>query len=136
MSGHKPWAEIRHEHSSDRTPEPDPPIPPLTPFYAAWWYLHDHLMFRDEIGASRFATEMWVHVARVNPETDSVDDDDTKNTKVEIWLEAGPYEAEYGQCSHDYPLDCGGGTYEKAIIALAANVRARYGDSGEKPPQE
>ncbi len=82
-------------------------------------------MFRDEIGASRFATEMWVHVARVNPEMDSIDDDDTKNTKVEIWLETGPYEAEYGQCSHDYHLDCGGGTYEEAIIALAANVCVR-----------
>ncbi len=67
--------------------------------------------------------------AAVNPETKSVDDDDAKNTSVEIWLATGPYEPEYHQCSHDYLLDCGGDTYKDAIIALAANVRAFYGDS-------
>ena len=52
-----------------------------------------------------------------------IDDNEELNTKDEVWLEYGGwcYCEEFGRClpSHDIDLDCGGDTYEEAIINLA-----------------
>ena len=55
-------------------------------FYTAWWFLANHKIFKDDFKYDR----LWTHVAKVNPETGKLDDDMTKNTKVEIWLECFP----------------------------------------------
>ena len=81
---------------------------------------------------NRFSNDLWFEIVKVNPETNAIDDDPHKNTKVQIWLEHGPYDAEWGACTHDIDLDCGGDTFEEAIINLAKLVEEKYGDGGNK----
>ena len=95
-------------------------------FYAAWRFLEKHKIFEGF-----FNDGLWVKAVKVNPETDAIDDDATKNTKVQIWLECGAYEEPCG-FAHDTDLDCGGDTFEAAIIELARLVRKYYTDNGEK----
>ena len=69
-------------------------------------------------------------IVKINPDIGMVDDDESKNTKVEVWLEAGPYGE---HCNiHDWDLDCGGDTFEEAIIKLADLVKQYYDDDGIK----
>lgn len=99
-------------------------------FYDAWWFLEKHPMFEDEYSLSHFLDCLDVHVAKVNPKTCEVDNDNASNTKVEIWLEAGHYD-KTRRC-HDIDLDCGRDTYEEAIISLANNIEDQYGDSKDR----
>lgn len=71
-----------------------------------------------------------VDVVRVDPTTSSISEDRALNTKTEIWIEAG--EASDPCNFHDYKLDCGGDTYEEAIIALALNIYKNYGNDRRK----
>lgn len=69
----------------------------------------------------------------VNPETKRVDEDESKNTHFEVWLEAGPpmmpdEHFDNVLVSHDINLDCGGDTLDEALISLAALVKEHYGD--------
>ena len=96
-------------------------------FYTAYRFLEDHKMFRD-----CFAYELYTSVVKVNPDTNAVDDDDTKNTKVRIWLECGGCDDEYGGFVHDIDLDCDGDTFEEAIVELAKLVKKHYTDDGKK----
>lgn len=96
-------------------------------FYEAWWFLNDHQMFKDEYDETRFLECLYVHVTKVNPLTCSIDDNIELNTKVEIWLEIGQYDK---TCRwHDIDLDCGGDTYEEAIVNLANLVLEYYGNT-------
>lgn len=103
-------------------------------FYTAWnWLYHHPSFFHLDIGnAPGFMSNLEVMTAKVDPSTGRVEDDETRNTKVEIWLEAGPYTKEPGfegeVPNHDYRLDCGGDTYEQAIIKMANLVLEYYGD--------
>ena len=91
-------------------------------FYEAWNYLIGHKIFND-----RFNCDGWyMDVVKVNPITNAIDADTSKNTKVQIWLESGPYESYYDCCTHDIRLDCGGDTFEEAIIQLASLVKQYY----------
>lgn len=92
-------------------------------FYDAYHYLEDHKIFQG-----RFLEGLYVEVVKVAPETNCVEDESTKNTKTQIWFEAGPYLAESDCWSHDYDLDCGGDTFEEAIINLSKLVHEKYGD--------
>ena len=93
-------------------------------FYTAWWFLVEHRIFNNEFDFER----IWIHVTKVNPATNAVDDDRQKNTKVAVWLECFPdNENVYGRF-HDVDLDCGGDTFEDAIITLAGLVKEKYGD--------
>ena len=49
-------------------------------FYAAWIFLVEHRIFKDDFEYDR----LWMHVTKVNPITDEIDDDETKNTKTEV----------------------------------------------------
>lgn len=76
---------------------------------------------------------MDIEVVKVNPDTNSVDDDYNKNTKTRVWLETGAYIKNddlppmgYSHFYHDYYLDCGGDTFEEAIIRLAELVLKYY----------
>lgn len=75
-----------------------------------------------------FNNELWIEVVKVNPDTNEIDNDCTKNTKVQIWLEHGSYDTEWGGCTHDIDLDCGADTFEEAIIKLAQLVKEKYND--------
>lgn len=69
----------------------------------------------------------------VNPETRAIDDDNSKNTRMEVWLETGPayfdtYSGQYRSNMHDIRLDCGATTFEEALIELANLIKKYYGD--------
>ena len=83
-------------------------------FYEAFHYLEKH-------PAGDFIYALNIEVVRVNPETKFIDTDKSKNTLVQVWLETGP---KHG--THDFCLNCGGDTFEEAIIALADRVRLFY----------
>ena len=91
-------------------------------FYNAWTFLVNHKMFNG-----RFEKDLWFDVVKVNPDTKEIDYlDEAKNTKVEIWLEHGHYDVDWGACVHNIDLDCGGDTFEEAIIKLAELVKRHY----------
>lgn len=72
-----------------------------------------------------------VYMAKVNPETRKSEDDENKNTLVEYWFEGGPYSKDnsIGGCwSHDIRLDCGGTTYEEALVKYANLIKKHYGE--------
>jgi len=75
----------------------------FTDFYTAYYWLYEHHIFQEEIkfklfndiyNESHFKECLNIDVVKVNPETNSIDDDETKNTKVQIWLECGKYNKE------------------------------------------
>jgi len=87
----------------------------------------------------------------VNPETAMIDDDHSKNTRLDVWLESGGWidralrnddstlkvtrYDRYEAC-HDPVLDCGGTTIEEAFLELAVRVKFYYTDAGEnRQPQ-
>ena len=77
-----------------------------------------------------------IYVTKVNPKTKRIDDNEKLNTKVEVWLECGKYlfdehRKEYLPC-HDIDLDCGGDTFEEAIIKLANLVKKYYKQEEKK----
>jgi len=117
----------------------------FTDFYEAWWYLHEHKVFMNmplyekdnSIMITAFSDLLCIDVVKVNSKTSQIDDDESLNTKTEVWLEIGPYWEETDEMmlrigvpkwmgSHDPDLDCGGGTFEDAIIALANKVEEKY----------
>ena len=91
-------------------------------FYDAWMFLSDHKIFNG-----LFECGLYTVVVKVNPQTNEIDDDPSKNTKVQVWLEHGPYEG--FEHTHDINLDCGGDTFEEAIIRLAELVKLHYPDA-------
>jgi hypothetical protein len=80
-----------------------------------------------------FNESLSVEFVRVNPQTGAIDEDASKNTQIEVWLEAGGPVAdeETGvryRVSNNYKLACGGPTFEAAMLQMAANVLKQYGD--------
>ena len=133
-------------------------------FYDAWWFLNNHPMFLDKsmdqgkpdnhyLWFSRFKDCLDIYIVKVNPETDRIEDNHTLNTETEIWLECGPWRKmkvighedspkapKEWTSTHDINLDCGGATFEDAIVALAnlvikdkhyGNKTVDYYDKGE-----
>jgi len=106
-------------------------------FYTAYKWLYDHPMFQKEI---KFEGETWneshfrecldIDVVKINPEKEEIDKDESKNTQVEIWLECGEYHPKHRV--HDVELDCGGFTFEEAIINLANLVMEWYGETKDR----
>jgi hypothetical protein len=102
----------------------------FTDFYEAWWYLTEHPMYKDkripiEGMDSTFSQSLDIMVVKVNPENNTIEDDDNLNTKTQVWLETGKvYYEDDGSLRHyhDTKLDSGGNTFEEAIIELANNV--------------
>lgn len=81
--------------------------------YEAYWYL-------QELG---YIDHLDIMMSKVNPETNEIDDDNSKNTKVEVWLETGLWDEELMMPTHDIDLDVGAETFEEAIIKLAQKVK-------------
>ena len=91
-------------------------------FYNSWLYLNNlECIFYK--GIDHFYECLDIEVVKVNPETNEIDDDNSKNTKTQVWLEFGgiTYDETF-KCLmgiHDIDLDCGADTFEEAIIELA-----------------
>lgn len=83
-------------------------------FFKAWQYLYYHPMFTDKNGLNRFQECLDIDVVKVNSNLD----------KIEVWLECGRFTEPI--LEHDIRLDCGGKTFEEAIIKLAKLVKKYY----------
>ena len=106
-------------------------------FYEAWWYLNEHPIFNicplflhdKTFKFSYFEESLSIDVVKVNPENLTIEDDETKNIKVQIWLECGePFiEKESGDIHtyHNMDYDTGGDTFEEAIINLAEIIKLK-----------
>lgn len=117
--------------------------------FDAWHFLADHPMNTvvnkkgNKLSYDNYGMD--IHYAKVDPVTHTVEDDESRNTLIEVWLEYGPYEdlakdfpeydkdfPEYAQenfqRTHDPALDCGGPTFDEALIVLANKVLFHYGD--------
>jgi hypothetical protein len=117
----------------------------FTDFFEAWWYLNETPVFwHEDLGemigdVNVFCQSLCIEVVKVNPETLEIDDNESLNTKVQVWLEAGePYKDEdrvdkimYN--SHNIDYDSGGDTFEEAIIEMANLVyKHNKKNKGEK----
>ena len=118
-------------------------------FYEAYWWLFEHPTFEykgmSTLETSCFPDCLDITTQKVDPKTRTIEDDKSRNTHVEIWIEVCTYETQEeagvsddemlsgwdwtGVPCHDYKLDCGGDTFEEAIIELARLVKAR--DDGD-----
>lgn len=96
-------------------------------FPQAWWSIANHPLLGDLV-----EVEMCIHidVVKVDPNTSTIGDDDTKNTETEVWLEFGFPELNKNgtvKCyTHDVDLDCGAPTFEEAVIKLANLIKKKY----------
>lgn len=111
----------------------------------AWEYLITTKVFwcegmdpGTEFWGNAFMQSLDIDVVLVNPETGEIDDDEMKNTKPEVWFECGePYFDERTrriQTYHNVHFDCGGDTFENAVITLA-NIVHEYEESPEYKDQ-
>ena len=95
--------------------------PAITDFYDAFRFLCTNRVFEGAFGEC-----LDVDVVKVDPITRCITGDESKDTHTEVWLEAGP------PGCHDFFLDCGGDSYEEAIIKLANLVMCKYGEAETK----
>lgn len=107
----------------------------FTNFYEAFNYLKSHTIFNytpdgKKVSSSFFTHCLDVDVQKVNPTNGIKEDDEKLNTKTEVWLEVGPF-ISTNILSHDPDLDCGGDTFEDAIINLANLVEINYTSNKE-----
>lgn len=120
-------------------------------FFNSWHFLDTHPAFRqlmhlksfkDPFPTSLFTSDLYIMVVKVDPKTKRIEDDEKRNTLTNIWLEHGPWyskkeldkitgyndTAEHGTTTHDIRIDCGGDTYEEAIVNMAKLVMKEYGE--------
>ena len=96
-------------------------------FQEAWYWLSNHPIFLDyNRGGSRFQADLYMEISKVNPQTGEIEDEESLNTEVCIFLEHGPFNGY--RCSYDRDLECQGSTYEEVIIALCEKVKNKYGN--------
>lgn len=108
----------------------------FTDFYDAWQYVSSHPANSIDRQEKGFHDNCFLNgcididVVKINPKSNEIEIAEYRkhlNTKTQIWLEYGEvYKDEntnrIGFC-HDIELDCGGDTFEEAIINLANNMK-------------
>jgi hypothetical protein len=102
----------------------------ISDFYEAYNFLRHHPMCVLK-KINYFNRCLDIDVVKVCPETNAIEDDPALNTKTQIWLEFGGMDEDeyFGVIPcHDIDLDCGGDTFEEAIIKLANLVLKKYGN--------
>lgn len=107
-------------------------------FYKAYNFLSCHPMTDGcyenlAFEISHFYDCLNIEVVKVNPTTNEIDNKDSLNTKTQVWLEFGSWSDKENCPCHDTNLDCGGDTFEEAIIKLANLVAIYYDDISGKP---
>lgn len=130
----------KHHVDADATsPEPIEylkiPTDPLKKKEMVLWLREHPVWHYPGTGIGCFTILVTISLSYVNPITSQIDDDRSRNTKPEVWIEAGPYAdvSEYWpedpyMPSHDVRLDCGADNLEDALCELASRVRHHYGD--------
>lgn len=100
-------------------------------FYEAYHFLSEHPIVLWN-NTNYFNNCLNIEVVKINPDTNQVDENSSKNTKTQIWLEFGGI-TETNMFDdiriipeHNINLDCGGFTFEEAIIKLANLVIKEY----------
>ena len=87
-------------------------------FYKAWNYLeNNHDWFPNHLN---------IIVVKVHPKLKTIVNDESKNTIINYWLETGPFAKKENCWTHDINLDCGGDSFEEAIIQLAKLIKKQY----------
>lgn len=96
----------------------------------------------DEGGLQECA---WFEFVYVDPETETIEDDVSRNTAFRVWIEAGPWHDmwedpvdgglikdrdERWVSGHDPCLDCGASDMETALLELARRVELFYDEEG------
>lgn len=105
----------------------------INKFLKAYKFLSNHKIFKyknpktNDI-INKFNKCLNINVININPETLTIDENESKNTLMQICLECGPWDNEKNMPSHDYDLNCFEDTFEKAIIELAKIVKEKYGE--------
>jgi hypothetical protein len=143
---HQDWWKIARAYEAD----PDS-------FYNAWQYLDGHPIYW-RLNADRRPKQpllhmahlehengfgsggVWMSVAKVHPKTKRHTDDPALNTRTEVWLETGEWSWVVDESRHiglhthyhNYKLDCGGATYEEAVVKMARNVHRVYGNDRQR----
>lgn len=105
-----------------------------TDFYEAYHFLNEHHIFENKQAKQvDFLSSLDVSVVKVDPTTNAIENEKSRNTQVAIWLETGPYEEteDFRGYTHDIDLDTGGATFEEAIVRLANLVYEKYGSNPE-----
>lgn len=104
-------------------------------FYTAYHWLDEHPIFKDpEFRISHFEEGLCIMVVKVNPATETIEDDESLNTATRVWLEHGEYtvveeeHVKWKGCCHNIELDVGGVTFEDAIIKLANRTLEVFGN--------
>jgi hypothetical protein len=106
-------------------------------FYDAWNWLDKHPAFTP-FGDGGTGC-LHIDIVKVNPENETIEDDESLNTAVRIWLEGGPWHDEHegekwGEWMIDWDLNSGGSTFEEAFLMFVKNAKKKYGDYGEYEP--
>lgn len=113
-------------------------------FYEAYNFLANHEMCKCRLyvngklynhTTNNFERCLDIEVVKVNSNTLEIDEDKSKNTKTQVWLEFGKAFLDSSkniQFEHDTRLDCGADTFEEAIIKLATLVDKYYFDNGKE----
>lgn len=108
----------------------------FTDFYDAWQYVSSHPANSIDRQKKNFHANCFLNgcldidVVKINPESNEIEIAEGRkhlNTKTQIWLEYGEVCKDentnsIGFC-HNIELDCGGDTFEEAIIKLANNMK-------------
>ena len=98
-------------------------------FVDKYYWIVNHPLNRNLSNRIISANEIGVLPSLVDPEIGEVNlDDDTKNTKVEYWVELSYLDLDEDCMCHDYRFDCGGNSYEEAVEALFQLVYDKFGD--------
>ena len=98
-------------------------------FVDKYYWIVNHPLNRNLSNHIISANEIDVLPSLVDPEIGEVNlDDDTKNTKVEYWVELSYLDLDEDIMCHDYRFDCGGDSYEEAVEALFQLVYNEFGD--------
>ena len=98
-------------------------------FVDKYYWIVNHPLNRNLSNHIISANEIDVLPSLVDPEIGEVNlDDDTKNTKVEYWVELSYLDLDEDIMCHDYRFDCGGDSYEEAVEALFQLVYDKFGD--------
>ena len=98
-------------------------------FFEAWKFLENHSYFEyfpfpeAKYKTTCFPYCLMIEVVKVSPKSNRIVNDEKKNTKVQVWIEAGDWDKEMQVTTHNIQLDCGGDTFEEAIIELASLVK-------------
>lgn len=93
-------------------------------FYQSWWWLQENHRWSIR--------NLNIDVVMVDPKTKTVHPKNpSRDTLINYWLETGQMvNSELGDVQeHDIKLDCGGDSFEEAIIKLARLVKRYYGKS-------